>query len=146
MQTVYANRLGALTDADVGRSPYGDVIGLHTDELEVLLDGDADRSAAAPDADDEVRGEAAAMDLGCQAERVLQQAAGGEVELVHDGLFCLGHGVAGDHGSSALQFMRTLRQRGFRKPGVHDGTQINEHQGGTHPAGSDTGLGSSLSG
>ena len=73
VQAVHANRLGALADAHVGRGAHRDVIGLEADELEVLLDGDADRRAAAPDADDEIRSEAAAMDLGREAKGILQQ-------------------------------------------------------------------------
>src|SRR6188474_3701925 len=73
VQTVHADRLRALADADIGGCAYRDVVGTYADVLEVFLDRDSDRCAPAPDADYEIRAETAPVDLCAETEGVLQQ-------------------------------------------------------------------------
>ena len=77
------DRLRLLADADVGGRAHRDVVRSHAEVLEVLLDRDADGRTAAPDADDEVRAEPAAVNLRREPEGVLQQVARGDEDLVH---------------------------------------------------------------
>ena len=88
-QTVGADPVGLVHHvviaflAAVG-SPDGNVIGRHAEVLKALLHGDADGTATAPQADQEVRTKTRAMNGFGQLEGVEQQVVCADVVLVHD--------------------------------------------------------------
>ncbi len=60
------------------------MIGVDVHIFEILLHGDSNGGAAAPDADQQIRPETAVIDVRRQPEGVQQQFIGGDIGFLHD--------------------------------------------------------------
>ena len=80
-QAIDADLRLLLVDARIGGSTDRDMVALDAAIFEQLLNRDADRRTAAPDADDMGRPKAGVEDQIGQAEGILQQAVGGQIDF-----------------------------------------------------------------
>ena len=73
----------AVTGRAAIRRSYRDVVGLDAQEFKALLYGDADGTAAAPEADDEIGTKVRSRDIRGKLKRIPEQVVRGDEALFH---------------------------------------------------------------